>query len=188
MDKIAKKGNSSLAFVKRNLYACSEETKQAAYVSLVRPHLEYATAVWDPYRQNQVEKLEAIQSRAVRFMKHDYSYNTSMSKLKKSQSLGSLSERRKSHRLQIFYKSVYNNIVLPIPPYYQLSIRETRNYSTNSFIQPSVHHDYYKYSFFPRTIRDWNCLLPETRSLNYSAFCRSKFILNYMFYLFIYFY
>ncbi|PFX32485.1 Integral membrane protein GPR180 [Stylophora pistillata] len=64
VDKIAKKGNSSLAFVKRNLYACSEETKRAAYVSLVRPHLEYASAVWDPYRQNQVEKLEAIQSRA----------------------------------------------------------------------------------------------------------------------------
>lgn len=48
VDKIAKKGNSSLAFVKRNLYACSEEAKRASYVSLVRPHLEYATAVWDP--------------------------------------------------------------------------------------------------------------------------------------------
>ena len=66
-----------------------------------------------------MEKLEAIQSRAVRF-KHDYSYNTSVSKLKKSLSLGLLSERRKSHRLQIFHKSVYNDIALPIPPYYQL--------------------------------------------------------------------
>ena len=120
VDKIAKKGNSSLAFVKRNLYACSEETKRAAYVSLVRPHLEYATAVWDTSRQNQVEKLEAIQSRAVRFIKHDYSYNTSISKFKKSLSFGLLSERRKSHRLQIFHKSVYNDIALPIPPYYQL--------------------------------------------------------------------
>ena len=35
MDKIAKKGNSSLAFGKRNLYACSDETKRIAYVSLV---------------------------------------------------------------------------------------------------------------------------------------------------------
>ena len=26
MDKIAKKGNSTLAFVKRNLYTCSEES------------------------------------------------------------------------------------------------------------------------------------------------------------------
>ena len=138
------------------------------------PHREYATAVWDPFRQNQVEKLEAIQSRAVRFLKHDYSYNTSVYKLKKSLSLGLLSERRKCLCLQILHKSVYNDIALPIPPYYQLSIRETRNYSTNSFIQPSVHHDCYKYSFFPRTIRDWNCLFPETRSLNHSAFCSAK--------------
>ena len=121
-----------------------------------------------------MEKLEAVQSRAVRFIKHDYDYNTSVSKLKKSLSLELLSERRKFPRPQIVHKSMYNDIALPVPPYYKLSIRERRNYSTNSFIQPSVHHDYYKYSFFPRTVRDWNCLLPETRALNYSAFCRAK--------------
>ena len=171
----SKRGILYFTFVKRNLYVCSEETKQAAYVSLVRPHLEYVTAVWDPYRQNQLEKLEAVQSRAVRFIKHDdYDYNTSVSKLKKSLSLQFLSERRKSHRVQIFHKSVYNDIALPVPPYYKLSIRETRDYSTNSSIQPSVHHDYYKYSFFPITVRDWNCLLPETRALDYSAFCRAE--------------
>ena len=80
MDKIAKKVNSSLAFVKRNLFACSEETNCTAYVSLV-------------------------------------SY-TSLSDLKNSLSLGLLSKRRKFHRLQIFNKSVHNNIALPIPPYY----------------------------------------------------------------------
>ena len=71
MDKIAKRGNYSLAFVKGNLFACSEETKRTAYVSLVRPHLGYASAVWDPYKQNQVEKIEAIKNRAVRFIKHN---------------------------------------------------------------------------------------------------------------------
>ena len=54
MDKTAKKGNSTLAFVKRKLYACSEES------ITFRPHLEYATAVWDPYRQNHLEKLYAV--------------------------------------------------------------------------------------------------------------------------------
>lgn len=71
MDKIAKKVNSSLAFVKRNLFACSEETKCTAYVSLVRPHLEYVSAVWDPYRQNRVENLEVTQNGAARFIKRD---------------------------------------------------------------------------------------------------------------------
>ena len=154
VDKIAKKGNSILAFVKRNLCACSVETKRAAYVSLVRPHLEYVTAVWDPYRQNQVEKLEAVQSCAVGFIKHDRDHNTSMSKLKKSLSLELLSERRKSHCLQIFHNSVYNDIAVPVPPYYKLSIRLSGNkklldkliYSTIC-----VHHDYYKYSIFPVT-------------------------------------
>ena len=127
--KNVKKGNSTLAFVKRNLYACSEETKQAAYVSLVRPHLDYATAIWDPYRQNQVEKLEAVQSCAVRFI--DYDNNTSVSKLTKSLSLELLSERRKSHRLQIFHKLVYIDIVVPVPLCCKLSIRETRNYLIN---------------------------------------------------------
>ena len=93
VDKTAKKRNSISEFVKRNLHACSVETKQAAYVSLVRPHLEYVTAVWDPYRQNQVEKLEAVQRCAVGFIKHDYDYNTSVSKLKKSLCLELLSER-----------------------------------------------------------------------------------------------
>ena len=111
---------------------------------------------------------------SLEIFKHAYDYNTSVSELKKSLSLELLSERRNSHRLQIFLKSVYNSIALPVPPYYKLSARVTRNYSTNSFIQPSVQHDYYKYSFFPRTLKDWNSVSPEIRALNFSALCGTK--------------
>ena len=75
--------------------------EQHMYHLSARPHLEYATAVWDPYSQNQVEKLEAVQRRAVRFITHDYDYNTSVSKFKKPLPSELPSERRKSHRLQI---------------------------------------------------------------------------------------
>ena len=97
--------------------------------------LRYVTAAWDPYRQNQMEKLKADLSREVRFIKRYYDYNTRVSKLKKSLSSELVRERRKSHRVQIFQKLVYNDITLPVPPYYNLSIRETRNHSTNLFIQ-----------------------------------------------------
>ena len=161
--------------------------------------LRYVTAAWDPYRQNQMEKLKADLSREVRFIKRYYDYNTRVSKLKKSLSSELVRERRKSHRVQIFQKLVYNDITLPVPPYYNPSIRETTNHSTSLFIQRSVvHHDYDKYSFFPRTKRDLNCLLPETRAINYSAFCRAKLSkiisfecsdhLNYKFYLIFYLY
>ena len=95
VDKIAKKWNSTLAFVKRNLYACSEGTKRAAYVSLVRPRLEYAIAVWDPYRQSEMGKLDPVQSRAVRFIKRYYDYNTSVSKLKQISIFGITNQEKK---------------------------------------------------------------------------------------------
>ena len=71
------------------------------YVSLVRPHLEYVLEVRVPYRQNQVEKLEAIQNCAVRFIKCHYSYNTSVSNSKNTLSLGLLSERRQFHHFSL---------------------------------------------------------------------------------------
>ena len=36
-------------------------TLKQLYISLVRPHLEYAAQVWDPYLQGDIDKLEAVQ-------------------------------------------------------------------------------------------------------------------------------
>ena len=171
VDKIAKKGNSILASVKRNLYACSEETKQAAYVSLVRPHLEYVTAVWDPYRQNQVEKVEAVQSHAVGFIKHDYDHNTSVSKLKKSLPLELLSDRRKSHRIQNFHKSVYNDIAF----LFRLIINCLLGKQEITRQTHLFNHLYITTAISIVSSQEL-CLLSETRALNYSAFCRAKLL------------
>ena len=171
VNDVVKKANSTLGFVNRNLYSCSEVTKRAAYVTLVRPHLEYASAVWDPYRQEQVDKIEAVQRRAVRFIKQDYDWNSSVTQMQQSLSLDQLRERRKAHRLKTFHLAVNNNIAAPIPEYYQHSERYTRSYTSTTYIQLRARHDYYLYSFFPRTIKDWNCLPIETRAQSYPAFC-----------------
>ena len=47
--------------------------KEQAYCELVRPHLEYASAAWDPYLQKDKHQLEAVQRRAARFVKNEYS-------------------------------------------------------------------------------------------------------------------
>ena len=36
------------------------------YVSLVRPHLEFASTVWNPYLVGDIETLEKVQRRATR--------------------------------------------------------------------------------------------------------------------------
>ena len=63
VDWMFKKASSVLGFVKRNLNLCSEATKRAAFIALVRPLLEYGSAVWDPYRQEQMDTIEAFQRR-----------------------------------------------------------------------------------------------------------------------------
>ena len=64
----------------------------------------------------------------------------------------------KAHRLNIFYLAVNNSIALPLPNYFLPKQRFTRSFSNDSCIQANCNHDYYFYSFFLRTIRDWNSL------------------------------
>ena len=122
----------------------------------MRSNLECATAVWDPYRQEQIDSIEAVQRRAARFIKRDYNRTSSVTEMLQSLDLDLLEERRKAHRLNIFYLAVNNSIALPIPNYFLPKRRFTTSFSDGSFIQANCNHDYYFYSFFPRTIRDWN--------------------------------
>ena len=53
-----------LNFIKRKLYRCSTEIKCLAYISIVRPMLEYGSAVWDRYLQKDIQSIEMVQRRA----------------------------------------------------------------------------------------------------------------------------
>ncbi len=57
VEKVVNKANRSLGFIKRNLSKCPKEIKRAAYYTLVRPQLEYASAAWDPHLKTQKDQL-----------------------------------------------------------------------------------------------------------------------------------
>ena len=61
-----------LGFVRRNLRVNSKSSKEQAYKMLVRPKVEYAAAVWDPYTAKQINNLEKIQRRAARVVWNDH--------------------------------------------------------------------------------------------------------------------
>ena len=57
-----KKANTSLGFLGRNLKIGQENIKTTSvYFTLVRPQLEYAAAIWDPYSQTYKNKIEMVQ-------------------------------------------------------------------------------------------------------------------------------
>ena len=65
--KVISKSNRVLGFQRRIIWKCPQDIKPQAYVSLVRPHPEYASAVWDTYRKHHIDSLQMIQRKAARF-------------------------------------------------------------------------------------------------------------------------
>jgi len=59
IDNITKKANATCAFLRRNINSCSRQVKAQCYTTLVRPNLEYAATVWDPYTKfnKQIRKM-----------------------------------------------------------------------------------------------------------------------------------
>ena len=48
--------NRTLGFLRRNLYSCPPDVKEAAYKGLVQPVLEYGSSVWDPWPPGRTGK------------------------------------------------------------------------------------------------------------------------------------
>jgi len=62
-----KKTWEALHFTMRILKNGNSNTKSLAYISLVRPILEYGAACWDPYREGQISALDRVQKKAAKF-------------------------------------------------------------------------------------------------------------------------
>ena len=57
-------------FITSNLYSRPpENVKSQAYITLVRPCLEYACSVWDPHTQKHCQDIEGVQRQTARFVK-----------------------------------------------------------------------------------------------------------------------
>ena len=72
----AAKGSRSIGFLRRNLSGCQKEAKAQAYTTQVRPVLEYASSVWDPFTIQQIHQFEMVKHQAARFVQGDYHIRT----------------------------------------------------------------------------------------------------------------
>ena len=60
------KANSVFAAIRKTFKYLNAETFLPIYKTLVRTHLEYANAVWAPYKKKHIDKIESVQKRATK--------------------------------------------------------------------------------------------------------------------------
>lgn len=84
VDSVCAKANKILCLVKRTCRDLKDiTTSKTLYCSLVRPLLEYSCETWNPHTRCNINKLEAIQRRATKFiLKSDEDYDVRLKKLK----------------------------------------------------------------------------------------------------------
>jgi Reverse transcriptase (RNA-dependent DNA polymerase)/Endonuclease-reverse transcriptase len=173
IERVSKKGITALNFVMRQLRGMDQKIKEKAYMTLIRPIVEYGSSVWDPYRIGEVKYMEKVQRLAARRV------TGKMRRLKKVidnkgnvkqvlerpsimvQELGwqTLEFRRKKDRLCNYYrallgkggwKELQNHIEMNEARY--VCRREHRR----RVVVKRSRGDVGKYSFLRRTGKEWN--------------------------------
>ena len=156
------KANLSLGFLWRNLSSCPEGVKEAAYKTIVRLHVEYASSVWDPHLKKHVKQIEGVQRRAARFLKNCYTREPgTVTNLLNELNWIPLKERRTISRLTLFHKAIHGDGGQAFPDYVTKRRRHSRNSSQNKFIELLPNTETCKNSYFCRTVKDWNALPSE---------------------------
>ena len=167
-----RKANSKLAFLRWNMRVGSTRLKEQLNKSVVRSNMEYAAAVWDPHEKKHIEALEKIQRRAARWVLNRHHNMSSMTSMLQELCWPLLEQRRACIRLALFYK-IHNSLVgIPLPPQLTTShIQYTRNTDNTTYTAWQTRTNYFRYSFFPITVTQWNALPVNTRhSLTPCAF------------------
>ena len=126
----------------------NSNTKRLAYISLVRPILEYGAECWDPYGEGQIIALDRVQKKTTKFVHHTSSSNWE-----------TLASRRKLSRICALFKAYSGERAwrakgdkLQRPHYLSWVVHERKIRSRRQ------RKDIGKYSFVNRTIQDWKQL------------------------------
>ena len=143
----------------------SPDTLLHSYESMVRPHLEYASQVW--------ELLEGVQKFALRVCSKNY--DNSYEDLLDTFQLPELSTRRLYLRLSLLFKIIHESYHFPSNIFIPMSstLHYTKPYM---YRQPFAHTNSFFHSFVPHTISDWNALPSYVTNTTSPASFKNAFI------------
>ena len=130
----------------------------------MRPIVEYSATVWNPYVAKNIQQVEMIERRAARWVLGCYDRLDSVNDMLSSLKWRSLELRKSDARLCMLYKESNGLATYECDKLQRAhkSRMDTRLSSlSHRFEQPRCTCDYFKNSFYPRTIELWNNPPPE---------------------------
>ena len=120
---------------------------------------------WTPSQRKKTHQLEKIKRRGARWTTSYYDYRSSVSAMLDQVGWRTLKQRHADARLYPFYKIVYGLVTVPLPDYIQPIHRVSRYCHSMTLRKIQISRNYYKYSFFPLVIVQWNALPESVASL-----------------------
>ena len=154
------KAKRMLGLLYRRFYGLADcKTIVQLYLSIVRPHLEYASSLWDPHTQKDISALENVQKFACKIATKHWNYE--YQQLLETCAVPSLAGRRTKLKLCQLYNILYGHSYFP----QDIFVYSSHHYSTRShhmvLSRPLAHTNSFLYSFVPNSISLWNSLSAE---------------------------
>lgn len=160
IDLICSKARKILGLLYRRFYHFSEpDALRQLYISLVRPHVEYACHVWAPSTSRDINAVESVQKFFCKMATHNWN-GTSYEELLSLTDLPTLEKRRVELKLCHMFKIVNNLIFFPqdVVERREEPLYHFRSFHNFTLSQPFARTSAYLNSFIPHTISLWNKL------------------------------
>ena len=120
IEQTCSRANIALGFIgKRNVKVPSPRIKEKLYN--VRPHVEYASAVWSPHEVKPIHQLEMVQRRAARWTLNRHHNTSSVKGMLEDLQWRTLEQRHTDCRLVLLFQIIHG--LVQIPPTNRLSTR-----------------------------------------------------------------
>ena len=155
---IVKKANSLLGMIRRSFVHLDATMFKQLYVSIVRPHLEYAAPVWNPHVKKMIILLENVQRRATKLLTSlkDLPYKDRLKKM----NLPTLQYRRYRGDMIEVYKMTHGisdvQNILKLRADNQINRESTAH--PFSIVKEKFKKDIRKFFFKERVTDQWNNL------------------------------
>ena len=163
LNNVLNKVNKTIGLLRKLQNLLSRSTLITIYKAFVRPHLDYGDILFDQtYNSSFHEKLESVQYNVCLVLTGAIS-GSSKEKIYQELGFESLRVRRWYRKLYLFYKVLNNE-----HPQYLFNLNPVRPtlYLKRNALDIrllNANHNFFKNSFFPTTMIEWNKLDPGLR-------------------------